>query len=46
MCAVSNKLFQSVKGVVIPLSGISNIVKGKQINGDFLAEVGEYYVMN
>ena len=45
-CAVSNKLFQSVKGVVIPLSGISNIVKGKQINGDFLAEVGEYYVMN
>lgn len=46
MCAVSNKLFQSVKGVVIPLSGINNIVKGKQINGDFLAEVGEYYVMN
>ena len=46
MCAVSNKLFQSVKGVAIPLSGISNIVKGKQINGDFLAEVGEYYVMN
>lgn len=46
MCAVSNKLFQSVKGVVIPLSGISNIVKGKQINGDFLADVGEYYVMN
>ena len=46
MCAVSNKLFQSVKGVVIPLSGISNIVKGKQINGDFLEEVGEYYVMN
>ena len=45
-CAVSNKLFQSVKGVVIPLSGINNIVKGKQINGDFLAEVGEYYVMN
>lgn len=45
-CAVSNKLFQSVKGVVIPLSGISNIVKGKQINGDFLADVGEYYVMN
>ena len=45
-CAVSNKLFQSVKGVVIPLSGISNIVKGKQINGDFLEEVGEYYVMN
>ena len=42
-CAVSNKLFQSVKGVVIPLSSISNIVKGKQINGDFLAEVGEYY---
>ena len=45
-CAVSNKLFQSVKGVAIPLSGISNIVKGKQINGDFLADVGEYYVMN
>ena len=45
-CAVSNKLFQSVKGVAIPLSCISNIVKGKQINGDFLADVGEYYVMN
>ena len=45
-CAISNKLFQSVKGVAIPLSGISNIVKGKQINGDFLADVGEYYVMN
>ena len=44
-CAVSNKLFQSVKGVAIPLSGISNIVKGKQINGDFLADVGEYYVL-
>lgn len=28
------------------LSEICDIVKGKQINGEYLSESGEYYVMN
>ena len=28
------------------LSEICDIVKGKQVNGEYLSEIGEYYVMN
>ena len=43
---ISDKLFKSIKGAVKPLSSICEIIKGKQINGEFLTDKGEYYVMN
>ena len=44
--AISERLFKSVKGSIVPLSNICDIVKGKQINGENLSERGRYYVMN
>ena len=44
--AISERLFKNIKGDVITLSEICDIVKGKQINGEYLTESGEYYVMN
>ena len=44
--AISDRLFKNIKGDVITLSEICEIVKGKQINGEYLTESGEYYVMN
>ena len=44
--AISEKLFKDAKGDVITLSEICDIVKGEQINGEFLSEHGKYYVMN
>ena len=44
--AISDRLFKNIKGDVITLSEICDIVKGKQINGEYLTESGEYYVMN
>ena len=43
---ISDKLFKSIKGAVKSLSSIGGIIKGKQINGEFLTDNGEYYVMN
>ena len=43
---ISDKLFKSIKGAVKPLFSICEIIKGKQINGEFLTDKGEYYVMN
>ena len=43
---ISDRLFKNIKGDVITLSEICDIVKGKQINGEYLTESGEYYVMN
>ena len=44
--AISECIFNSIKGDVVMLSEICDIVKGKQINGEYLFESGEYYVMN
>lgn len=44
--AISESLFKDVKGDAIVLSEICEIIKGKQINGEFLSEKGKYYVMN
>lgn len=37
---------KTVKGDVVILYEICEIIKGKQINGEFLSEKGQYYVMN
>ena len=44
--AISERLFNDIKGYTLLLSDICDIVKGKQINGEYLSETGEYYVMN
>lgn len=44
--AIAECLFKTIKGDIIALSDICDIVKGKQINGEFLSESGKYYVMN
>ncbi|WP_278716571.1 restriction endonuclease subunit S [Bacteroides caecimuris] len=44
--AITESLFKTIKGDIIALSEICDIVKGKQINGEFLSESGRYYVMN
>ena len=44
--AISENLFKDVKGNIVMLSEICEIIKGKQINGEFLSEKGKYYVMN
>jgi len=44
--AISESLFKSIKGDTFVLSEICDIVKGKQVNGEYLSEIGEYYVMN
>ena len=46
MSAIAESLFKTIKGDIIALSEICDIVKGKQINGEFLSENGRYYVMN
>ena len=44
--AISEYLFKVVNGDVVILSEICEIIKGKQVNGEFLSEKGKYYVMN
>ena len=44
--AISANLFKAVKCDVVILYEICEIIKGKQINGEFLSEKGKYYVMN
>ena len=44
--AISESLFKDIKGDVVMLSEVCGIIKGKQINGEFLSEKGKYYVMN
>lgn len=46
MSAIAESLFKTIQGEIVVLSDICDIVKGKQINGDFLSERGKYYVMN
>ena len=42
----SDITLNSLSGEIVMLSEICNIVKGKQINGEYLADNGNYYVMN
>ena len=44
--AISESLFKTIKGDFVALSEICEIIKGMQINGEFLSENGKYYVMN
>jgi len=44
--AIYDKVFHSLKGERSSLGDVADIIKGKQINGEFLTEVGDYYVMN
>lgn len=46
MSAIYDKVFQTLKGERCSLGDVADIMKGKQINGEFLTEVGDYYVMN
>jgi len=46
MSQISENLFKVVNGDVVILSEICEIIKGKQVNGEFLSEKGKYYVMN
>ena len=45
-CAIAEKLFNVTDGDSVPLTEVCTILKGKQINGEFLSEKGKYYVMN
>ena len=44
--AISERFFTSINGDVVTLADICDIVKGKQVNGEFLTDSGIYYVMN
>ena len=44
--AISENLLKAIKGDVVILSEICEIIKGKQVNSEFLSEKGKYYVMN
>lgn len=46
MSAIYDSVFRSLKGKYVSLGEISNINKGKQLNGEMLSQTGEYYVMN
>lgn len=46
MSAIYDKVFHSLKGEQSSLGDVADIIKGKQVNGEFLTEVGDYYVMN
>ena len=45
-CAIAERLFNATDGDSVPLTEVCTILKGKQINGEFLSEKGKYYVMN
>lgn len=46
MSAIYDNVFKSIKGKKLPLENVADIIKGKQLNGEFLMESGSYYVMN
>ena len=45
-CAIAERLFNVTDGDSVPLTKVCTILKGKQINGEFLSEKGKYHVMN
>ncbi|MBD5289972.1 MAG: restriction endonuclease subunit S [Bacteroides sp.] len=44
--AIYETIFNSMKGKMFSLADVAEIIKGKQLNGEFLTEIGDYYVMN
>ena len=44
--AIYDKVFQPINGERLPLGDLADIIKGQQVNGEFLTEDGDYYVMN
>ena len=44
--AIYQKVFSSMHGEAVALCKITDIIKGKQINGTELYDTGDYYVMN
>lgn len=44
--ALYQQVFSSIKGKLVALKTVADIIKGKQINGTELCESGAYYVMN
>jgi type I restriction enzyme S subunit len=44
--AIYQNVFGTIKTSIVTLDNICNIVKGQQINGEFLSDKGKYYVMN
>ena len=46
MSAIYENIFNSLKGDICSLADVAEIIKGKQLNGEFLTETGDYYVMN
>ena len=44
--AIYDKVFHSLIGEQSSLGDVADIIKGKQVNGELLTEVGDYYVMN
>ena len=43
---IYENIFNSLKGEIFSLVDVAEIIKGKQLNGEFLTETGDYYVMN
>lgn len=46
MSAIYDVVFSSLTGRLASLGDVAEIIKGKQVNGEFLSDDGEYYVMN
>ncbi len=44
--AIAESIFNTIIGNTVTLSEVCEIIKGKQLNGEFLKEYGKYYVMN
>ena len=44
--AIYDVVFSSLTGRLASLGDVAEIIKGKQVNGEFLSDDGEYYVMN
>ena len=44
--AIYDNIFNSLEGETFSLADVADIIKGKQVNGEFLTEAGDYYVMN
>ena len=44
--ALYHQVFSSIKGKLVALKTVADIIKGNQINGTELSESGPYYVMN
>ena len=46
MSAIYDVVFSSLTGKLASLDDVAEIIKGKQVNGEFLSDAGEYNVIN